>query len=109
MLAFLRGSAGRRVVVLLTALVCAVIGLAPVGSARWQLLDDGVTVSGEAARFDSPTSETFRRLGRNAYFHGLYYEGLRRLCGADARGFYVAQAGFFLGSCLLLGLLVGRS
>jgi hypothetical protein len=94
--------------VLLTAAACLTVGLAPLASARWQTLDDGLTAGGLLTQFDSDLNKFLRGMGRNFYFPGLYFDGLRSVFGTEVRGFYLAQAGFFLGSCLLLFAITRR-
>ena len=93
----------------LLAVAAALAGaVLPVVNARWQLLDDGLIVDGSMARFDSVGNRSFRAMGRNFYFVGLYFEAQRQAFGTWIAGFFAVQGAIVLATCLLVYRTVRR-
>ena len=92
--------------VLFTCLAAAALS---VYWARWQIIDDGSLIAdGTLARFNSPLNQTFRGMGRNFFFSGLYFEAQRYLFNTDIRGFYLVQGMVFLGTCWFIYSISSR-
>jgi multisubunit Na+/H+ antiporter MnhC subunit len=92
--------------VLLTSLAVAALSIY---WARWQIIDDGVLIAdGTLAEFNSPLNQTFRGMGRNFFFSGLYFEAQRYLFKTDIHGFYVVQGIVFIATCWLIYLISSR-